>query len=100
MWKRTVFLRTEDGIRDIGVNGVKTCGNPIYHAPSTCSSLVTTSRSRHISHLVSTKQLVLFQAEDGIRDIGVTGVQTCALPISSFTGFLRYLLPDALAPRI
>src|SRR3712207_8437431 len=23
-----------------------------------------------------------FQAEDGIRDIGVTGVQTCALPIS------------------
>src|SRR3712207_4286545 len=23
------------------------------------------------------------QAEDGIRDIGVTGVQTCALPISS-----------------
>src|SRR3712207_7794076 len=23
----------------------------------------------------------LFQAEDGIRDIGVTGVQTCALPI-------------------
>ena len=25
-----------------------------------------------------------FQAEDGIRDIGVTGVQTCALPISPF----------------
>src|SRR3712207_2420703 len=25
---------------------------------------------------------VFFQAEDGIRDIGVTGVQTCALPIS------------------
>src|SRR3712207_6428494 len=24
-----------------------------------------------------------FQAEDGIRDIGVTGVQTCALPIFS-----------------
>src|SRR3712207_8989936 len=24
----------------------------------------------------------IFQAEDGIRDIGVTGVQTCALPIS------------------
>src|SRR3712207_8346230 len=23
------------------------------------------------------------QAEDGIRDIGVTGVQTCALPISN-----------------
>src|SRR5215203_6631222 len=27
-----------------------------------------------------------FQAEDGIRDIGVTGVQTCALPISSCGG--------------
>src|SRR5215217_7237953 len=31
-----------------------------------------------------------FQAEDGIRDIGVTGVQTCALPIcqvpSGWTG--------------
>src|SRR3712207_8463680 len=25
-----------------------------------------------------------FQAEDGIRDIGVTGVQTCALPIFEF----------------
>src|SRR5258707_11804525 len=27
-----------------------------------------------------------FQAEDGIRDIGVTGVQTCALPISVYSG--------------
>src|SRR3712207_8000759 len=26
-----------------------------------------------------------FQAEDGIRDIGVTGVQTCALPIYDTT---------------
>src|SRR5256886_10934610 len=26
--------------------------------------------------------LVFFQAEDGIRDLTVTGVQTCALPIS------------------
>ena len=26
-------------------------------------------------------QVFFFQAEDGIRDIGVTGVQTCALPI-------------------
>src|SRR5258707_11803122 len=28
-----------------------------------------------------------FQAEDGIRDIGVTGVQTCALPIYSAAAF-------------
>src|SRR5256885_12077170 len=27
-----------------------------------------------------------FQAEDGIRDYKVTGVQTCALPISGFIG--------------
>src|SRR5258707_5312799 len=27
------------------------------------------------------RHLFFFQAEDGIRDIGVTGVQTCALPI-------------------
>src|SRR3712207_8827610 len=33
-----------------------------------------------------------FQAEDGIRDIGVTGVQTCALPIS-VTG----LVPQAVS---
>src|SRR5438034_7183038 len=29
-----------------------------------------------------------FQAEDGIRDHCVTGVQTCALPISKFTEVL------------
>src|SRR5438874_12184581 len=27
------------------------------------------------------KQIFFFQAEDGIRDLYVTGVQTCALPI-------------------
>src|SRR5437762_5412294 len=30
-----------------------------------------------------------FQAEDGIRDTSVTGVQTCALPICSREGCLR-----------
>src|SRR5256884_788119 len=29
-----------------------------------------------------TQELFFFQAEDGIRDVAVTGVQTCALPIS------------------
>src|SRR5437764_3732493 len=35
-----------------------------------------------------------FQAEDGIRDTSVTGVQTCALPISANPGRrrLHYLL--------
>src|SRR6266478_7906180 len=31
------------------------------------------------------KVLFFFQAEDGIRDLTVTGVQTCALPISLLT---------------
>src|SRR5256886_13085683 len=31
--------------------------------------------------LISLLQVFFFQAEDGIRDLTVTGVQTCALPI-------------------
>src|SRR2546430_17218136 len=35
-----------------------------------------------------------FQAEDGIRDLTVTGVQTCALPISTARGAVRaYSMP-------
>src|SRR2546430_11431127 len=33
-----------------------------------------------------------FQAEDGIRDLTVTGVQTCALPISEAEGGGRVVL--------
>ena len=32
--------------------------------------------------MIRERMCFFFQAEDGIRDIGVTGVQTCALPIS------------------
>src|SRR3712207_8443102 len=35
-----------------------------------------------------------FQAEDGIRDIGVTGVQTCALPIFSFSHSFYSVTPN------
>src|SRR5690625_7090795 len=43
--------------------------------------------------------LFVFQAEDGIRDGHVTGVQTCALPISkkaldSFLGNVKTALKD------
>src|SRR3712207_6864970 len=34
-----------------------------------------------LSRLYLSEHFFFFQAEDGIRDIGVTGVQTCALPI-------------------
>src|SRR2546430_12754728 len=39
-----------------------------------------------------------FQAEDGIRDLTVTGVQTCALPISRLTRFAGRR-PGALGMR-
>src|SRR3712207_8601259 len=34
-----------------------------------------------IVNVLIVRYFFFFQAEDGIRDIGVTGVQTCALPI-------------------
>src|SRR5207249_9679695 len=37
-----------------------------------------------------------FQAEDGIRDRNVTGVQTCALPISSATLIPSIALPISI----
>src|SRR2546430_9799174 len=44
-----------------------------------------------------------FQAEDGIRDLTVTGVQTCALPISVRVARARHPAPvrgrHDLAPR-
>src|SRR3712207_7614539 len=47
-----------------------------------------------------------FQAEDGIRDIGMTGVQTCALPIYEEVDLLHFLMgslkypPGALLDRL
>src|SRR3712207_7578133 len=38
-----------------------------------------------------------FQAEDGIRDIGVTGVQTCALPICALAALGMVVTAVALA---
>src|SRR5687768_18469812 len=34
--------------------------------------------------------LFFFQAEDGIRDVAVTGVQTCALPICFLSRGIRF----------
>src|SRR5437764_2962779 len=38
----------------------------------------------------SSDHFFFFQAEDGIRDTSVTGVQTCALPISHCAGHPHY----------
>src|SRR5205809_4669264 len=40
-----------------------------------------------------------FQAEDGIRDVAVTGVQTCALPISALVIELREQRGDRRHPN-
>src|SRR2546429_6153167 len=40
--------------------------------------------------------LFFFQAEDGIRDVAVTGVQTCALPISAAE---RRSIPNSSSPE-
>src|SRR5699024_11722437 len=48
--------------------------------------------------------IFLFQAEDGIRDRNVTGVQTCALPISIIFSVVRNIfnsvvvIPDSIPP--
>src|SRR2546429_163678 len=46
-------------------------GYPRSTAPGECIAVLTA----YYAHLF------FFQAEDGIRDVAVTGVQTCALPI-------------------
>src|SRR5256886_7686130 len=43
------------------------------------------------------RSFFFFQAEDGIRDLTVTGVQTCALPISARA---KTLLVKALARAV
>src|SRR3712207_7038005 len=49
-------------------------------------------------------KIFFFQAEDGIRDIGVTGVQTCALPIFTsgtlFPPFHERLYDTHFSPEI
>src|SRR2546430_12627508 len=43
---------------------------------------VDSSVRESVYYLADTFSFFFFQAEDGIRDLTVTGVQTCALPIS------------------
>src|SRR2546430_3308090 len=51
---------------------------------STSSDTLSNERClRCSSWSISRCPFFFFQAEDGIRDLTVTGVQTCALPISS-----------------
>src|SRR2546425_12795097 len=47
---------------------------------------------------ISTLSIFFFQAEDGIRDKLVTGVQTCALPISARAHGIRVVVCDRPNP--
>src|SRR5256886_11296341 len=48
-------------------------------------------RAQRPHHLaVGHRVVIFFQAEDGIRDLNVTGVQTCALPIFAFCVLLGF----------
>src|SRR6266496_2266008 len=49
-------------------------------------------------HTAGPKLYFFFQAEDGIRGLYVTGVQTCALPICSPTGSSAFRTPPPTAP--
>src|SRR2546430_6145400 len=50
--------------------------------------------------LVGRLAMFFFQAEDGIRDLTVTGVQTCALPISAPLDMLRAVQADKPSQRV
>src|SRR5437667_421212 len=50
-------------------------------------------------HVPETLRIFFFQAEDGIRDRDVTGVQTCALPISGCMNTPMRCAPCSSASR-
>src|SRR2546430_6987762 len=52
---------------------------------STASAAADAVRRRTTDGYKVLRCVFFFQAEDGIRDLTVTGVQTCALPISTHT---------------
>src|SRR6266850_6667873 len=61
--------------------------------------MVATSSSGRDRVIGALTNLFFVQAEDGIRDYKVTGVQTCALPISSFGDIFRTnAVNNGLAP--
>src|SRR2546421_4650075 len=75
---------------------ISSCSLPVYY--SSCYILLFSNHSICVLRLRGMKMFYLsmfaerfcffffFQAEDGIRDLIVTGVQTCALPISDRPG--------------
>src|SRR2546429_274706 len=90
-----LFLILKSGVNHTSRGSISTSTLPSIKLRK-CSSKIITSILSFISGRLATKSnqikqlirngrsasLFFFQAEDGIRDVAVTGVQTCALPIS------------------
>src|SRR5256885_1229115 len=87
-------LATDNNTVSMGDAGIKTSiqgsnvPNPDEAVPSFVSGVMAKSGKGLLegtlqagTFAVSDKLFFFFQAEDGIRDYKVTGVQTCALPI-------------------
>src|SRR5258707_2122578 len=72
--------------------GVWLCYEGVVHALASHYGVSANSDDGPVS------SFFFFQAEDGIRDIGVTGVQTCALPISRLA-LTRLRNPRSARPR-
>src|SRR2546429_6595958 len=56
----------------------------VQHVKSQRDSLM--SQGAEVGQSIVSGVFFFFQAEDGIRDVAVTGVQTCALPILEHLG--------------
>src|SRR5690606_40323550 len=65
---------------------------------SACVVVGNTSTREEQATRFEYQTIFFFQAEDGIRDFHVTGVQTCALPISA--GWRGVLPPRLAVPSI
>src|SRR2546430_8778701 len=70
--------------------------NQAHMQPPRHAGVVRWRRQVNIVHIVFSF-FFFFQAEDGIRDLTVTGVQTCALPISMYSW--SECAPSPTAPR-
>src|SRR2546430_1866963 len=67
---------TDEAVRGFGSGVIATAGKGLFEGTLQAG---TSDVSDKLLDLV----VFFFQAEDGIRDLTVTGVQTCALPICS-----------------
>src|SRR5205807_1051962 len=61
---------------------IEACGiSTLSHSPMLGLHKQMDNRIKLLEEILSFRMHCFFQAEDGIRDYKVTGVQTCALPI-------------------